>query len=124
MNFGSFLTPLPRLYFFAQTGCGHCEEARPIVARLKQEHALRILVVELRLDRKEWNILGWTPSATPGFALVNDGKLSKKHVGLMEYDELAAWCGLAPEKEDTSISDDGSDDEDEEEDPEDEEALA
>lgn len=93
-------TPLPTpvwLYVFKSEGCMACLAAEPHLRKLKATYPLRVMVVELYLNRREWNILGWTPTHTPGYALVereNGEKwLSKKRVGVMEFDELVEWIG-------------------------------
>lgn len=82
------MDPIPRLYFASQTGCGHCEEARPHVDHLRRDFALQLFVIELHLDRREWNILGWAPKATPGYALVVGDRIERKHEGILDYKNL------------------------------------
>lgn len=109
----TFLSPIPRLYVYVQEGCPSCAEAEPHVARLVREHSLHVLVTVLHLDRKDWRILNWQPKYTPGYALVDEGKIVNKHEGAMAYEELLSWI-WPPEVAD----------EDPEEDPEEEEAQA
>jgi len=115
------------LYFFVQSGCDHCREAEPHVLRLAREHALRILVITLHLDRKEWHVLGWQPKGTPGYALVDGTTIVRKTEGLMDYGELVSWIegkaveGAAEEEEEEEESEEEEVEEDDVEDEEDEE---
>lgn len=86
--------PTPILYVGVQTGCPACAAAEPEWHAFRARHPFSIFVIPLHLDRKEWAIHGWTPSATPGYALVVGGKLVKKKVGTMTADELDRWTGL------------------------------
>jgi thioredoxin-like negative regulator of GroEL len=92
------LEPTPRLYILTQSGCPACEEAKPAIDKLKAEHTTEILVVELHLDWYDWNVLGWRPQETPGYALVVDGKIARKTTGAMSFRQLTAWlAGRAPQ---------------------------
>ena len=82
-----------RLYVYVQTGCPACAEAEPHLAELRRRHPYDLFVVPLYLDRKEWKVGGWTPNATPGYALVVENKLVNKKVGTMTTAELEAWIG-------------------------------
>lgn len=94
--------PLPRvlwLYIYAQYGCEACAMAKPEIAKLKAKYPLKIIVVELHIDQREWTeLLNWAPKYTPGYALVErDGeskRLLKKATGVMDLKHLENWIGL------------------------------
>lgn len=85
------IAPVPRLYVGVADGCPACAAAKPALERLKAENPLSLLVIYLHLDRREWDVLGWSPNATPAYALVVDGKLVRKHVGTLTHKQLIAW---------------------------------
>lgn len=93
----NFARPL-WLYVIESTTCEACAAARPALARLKATYPMRIMVVELHADVRDWTeFLGWSPKYTPGYALVDrDGtekRVLKKWVDTMEYADLVAWIG-------------------------------
>lgn len=90
------LQPIPRLLILKQEGCPSCEEAAPAIARLMREHPLDLLVTQLDIGRYDWGArIGWQPSGTPAYALIVEGRIRKKHVGGMSYDELLDWLGFS-----------------------------
>lgn len=91
------LRPTPFLYVFVQDGCPACAEADVHLKQVQRENPCTLMIVPLHVNRKDWRILGWRPPATPGYALVANNRLVKKHVGVMEYDELVDWLGKAIE---------------------------
>jgi hypothetical protein len=84
---------LPTLYVFVQEGCEACAAAKPHLQTFRQRHPLDVLVIPLHLERREWQVAGWAPRATPGYALVLPGGKMRKHVGAMTAEELEAWAG-------------------------------
>lgn len=84
--------PVPTVFFFKQDGCGACEAAEPMLEALRAKHP-RVLVVPLTLNRHPWSIDGWTPHATPGYALTVNGELQRTHVGVMSAKQLEQWIG-------------------------------
>jgi hypothetical protein len=92
MSFVHF-EPTPTLYLFLQDGCGSCAEAEPHWRRVQREYPTKVMFIPLHVNRKDWNIHGWRPRGTPGYALVVGGRLVKKHVGVLEYAGLKEWLG-------------------------------
>ena len=84
---------IPSLYLFVQDGCEACAAAAPAWERLRREDPTSLIIIPLHVNRRDWDILGWRPKGTPGYALVVNGRLVKKHVGALDYKELKTWLG-------------------------------
>lgn len=84
--------PVPTVFYFKQHGCQACEAAEPMLADFREKYP-RVLVVPLTLNLRSWSIDGWTPHATPGYALTVNGELQRTHVGVMNVKQLVAWIG-------------------------------
>ena len=79
----------PVLYFFYQDSCQHCAEAMPIVERFGFAHGRSVSVIKLNVGIKpDWEKAGYSPKATPAYALVQNGELLAKHEGKLTEAQL------------------------------------
>lgn len=89
------LRPPPKLYIVKQVGCGACAEAEPHIAAFARKYVGRIFVI----PSYGRSVLDWSPSATPAYALVDGGRIVKKHVGGMTLTEMERWIFKTPADE-------------------------
>lgn len=76
------------LYFMFSPWCSHCHEAMKHLTEYQRRHGYRIPIIRLNLSLRDWTIDGWSPDKTPAYALLEGGKLVRRHEGLMNLSEL------------------------------------
>lgn len=82
--------PLNSLYVYVQSGCGVCQQAKPIVEQFKRENLAKVLVIYIDASRDIISLSDFDPRTTPAYALFDwKHTLLKKHEGgLLTLEQL------------------------------------
>lgn len=81
---------MTRYYFIHQTGCGACEEQRPIVDAFCAKHP-ELKRVDVDLAIEEWKARAWIPKVTPTHVLLRNGRKPIIYEGEATLEELEEW---------------------------------
>jgi thiol-disulfide isomerase/thioredoxin len=83
---------MKKIYFYFQPGCPACSAAEPELTLFSREHR-QIPVLRSNIQLADWAFGGWSPKTTPGYVLLIEGKVIKKHEGMMTKVQIVAWLG-------------------------------
>lgn len=118
---------IPTLHFFYQKGCSHCVAGEEFVRPFAAKRISKLIVIYHRIDLLDYPIQGWSPNATPGYALVVSGTLLGTHEGVLDEAGLARFVdgrkkGKKPRKSRSKVGGKQAIGEEPEEDEDDEDA--
>lgn len=81
--------PIVTVHVFMQMGCPACDAAKPHLLALRAKYPMRVFVI----PKFTGSVHGWSPSGTPGYAVVIGGQLVATHVGTLTLKDLERLIG-------------------------------
>ena len=81
------------LHFFHMKGCAYCiAGAKYLETFERRQKSGSICIIRHRMDLIDYPIQGWTPGASPAYALVVDGTLLATREGVLDESGLTKFC--------------------------------
>ncbi len=80
---------LPVLVDFWGEWCGPCEAMVPMLEQFAADHANRVKVVKIEMDKNQKTAIAWRVRSAPTLLLFHHGAVQATHVGMASKSQLA-----------------------------------
>lgn len=91
-------SPQPVLLFWAQPGCGHCMETKPVVRRFAMRHSVDVAVFEINVNMLEDAARTHRINGTPTCMVFVRGQRVARKTGALTEEQLERWVAKCLER--------------------------